>query len=56
VVRTLVGAAPDGTPLTWDINPNDIANRICGTSDLPANTKALITPDMPGIAYQPVCP
>lgn len=54
--QTLVGVAPDGTPLTWNINPNDIANRICEASDLPADTPALIAPDMPGITYQPVCP
>jgi hypothetical protein len=53
--QTLVGAAVDGTPLAWDTNPGDIANRICRESSLPGRARDLMSPVMNGINYQPVC-
>lgn len=49
-----VGAAADGTLLTWDTEPSDIANRICD-SRLSGDADDL-TPYLAGVSYHSICP
>jgi WD40 repeat protein len=50
--RTLVGAAPDGTLLTWDTNPGNVANRICqALAGYTAEVSAIVAS-----GYPPACP
>ena len=51
--ETLVGAGPDGTLLTWDTDPGQVAARMCRAL---AGHASEITPIVPGNGYPPVCP
>ncbi len=51
--QTLVGAAPDGTLLTWDTDPRDVANRICHAL---ASHSAEVAAIVPSSGYPSVCP
>jgi WD40 repeat protein len=51
--QTLVGAAPDGTLLTWDTDPGDVANRICHAL---ASHSAEVGAIVSSSGYPSVCP
>jgi WD40 repeat protein len=52
---TVIGAAPDGTVLSWDTRASQIAARICA-SPLAGNGPDLGPYLTTGIAYHPICP
>jgi WD40 repeat protein len=51
--QTLVGAAADGTLLTWDTNPGAVADRICRAL---AGYTAEVAAIVPSTGYPAVCP
>ncbi len=51
--QTLVGAAPDGTLLSWDTNAGNVANRICQAL---AGYTAEVAAIAPSTGYPPACP
>ncbi|HET7095454.1 MAG TPA: hypothetical protein VFI22_18325, partial [Thermomicrobiales bacterium] len=50
----VVGAAPDGTALFWDTDPDGVADRVCRSH--PQDAARFLTPQLVDGAYPPLCP